>query len=143
MPGTPRTRAYLEGVLAPNGTGSIVGQDDQDFVASSLFDQGVWSSLTTYVVNDLVQDASGNLWRSLTNPNLNNTPIAGANWTQMGGTAGSFTVATLPTPGTPGRIAWASDARNVTELPTAGTGCLVTDNGSAWLAVWSGLAPTT
>ncbi len=49
----------------------------------------------------------------------------------------SYTVATLPTPGTAGRMAWASNCRvfngaGVQEGAGAGTGGLVTDNGTAW-----------
>lgn len=55
----------------------------------------------------------------------------------------SFAVASLPTAGNAGRIAWASDGRNVTQGAAAGTGCLVTDDGTIWRAVWSGVAPTT
>ncbi len=49
----------------------------------------------------------------------------------------SYTVATLPTAGTTGRMAWASNGRASTgagalEAAGAGTGCLVTDNGTAW-----------
>lgn len=51
--------------------------------------------------------------------------------------ARSYTVATLPTPGTAGRMAWASDCRvfngaGVQEGPGAGTGGLVVDNGTNW-----------
>lgn len=49
----------------------------------------------------------------------------------------SYTVATLPTPGTAGRVAWASNCRvfngaGVQEGAGLGTGGLVTDNGTAW-----------
>jgi len=51
--------------------------------------------------------------------------------------ARSYTVGTLPTPGTGGRMAWASDCRvfngaGVQEGPGAGTGGLVVDNGTNW-----------
>lgn len=51
--------------------------------------------------------------------------------------ARSYTVATLPTPGTVGRVAWASNCRvfdgaGVQEGAGLGTGGLVTDNGTAW-----------
>lgn len=49
----------------------------------------------------------------------------------------SYTVAALPTPGTAGRMAWASNCRvfngaGTQEGAAAGTGGLVTDNGTAW-----------
>lgn len=51
--------------------------------------------------------------------------------------ARSYTVATLPTPGTAGRVAWASNCRvfngaGTQEGAGVGTGGLVTDNGTAW-----------
>jgi hypothetical protein len=51
--------------------------------------------------------------------------------------ARNFTVATLPTPGatTKGRIAFATDARVSGQGAGAGTGSLVTDNGTAWQIV--------
>lgn len=45
---------------------------------------------------------------------------------------GTYTVATLPTPGTARRIAYASNARNAGEGAAAGTGSIVVDNGTAW-----------
>lgn len=80
---TVRTRAYLESVIYPNGTNSITGQNVQDFVASVPFWLGIWSSATTYAIDDMVVDSAGNLWISLTNPNLNNSPTVGANWALM------------------------------------------------------------
>lgn len=49
----------------------------------------------------------------------------------------SYTVAALPTPGTAGRLAWASNCRvfngaGTQEGAGAGTGGLVTDNGTNW-----------
>nr|WP_295470266.1 hypothetical protein [Mesorhizobium sp.] len=49
----------------------------------------------------------------------------------------SYTVAALPTPGTAGRMAWASNCRvfngaGTQEGAAAGTGGLVTDNGTNW-----------
>ncbi len=51
--------------------------------------------------------------------------------------ARSYTVGTLPTPSTAGRIAWASNGRGFNGAGTlegagAGTGVLVVDTGSAW-----------
>lgn len=50
----------------------------------------------------------------------------------------SYTVGTLPTPGTAGRMAWASDCRvfngtGTQEGAGSGTGGLVTDNGANWV----------
>lgn len=50
---------------------------------------------------------------------------------------GSYTVATLPTAGTAGRVAYASNGRNYNgsgtlEAAGSGTGCFVIDSGSAW-----------
>lgn len=82
MAATVRTRAYLETAISPNGVNAITGQQLQDFVASVLFDMGTYSGATTYVINDIVE-YGGSLWRSLSNQNLANTPVAGANWELM------------------------------------------------------------
>lgn len=49
----------------------------------------------------------------------------------------AYTVATLPTAGTASRMAWASNGRayngaGTLEAAGSGTGCLVTDTGTAW-----------
>ena len=51
--------------------------------------------------------------------------------------SGRRTVATLPTPGTAGRVAYASNCRvfdgaGTQEGAAAGTGSIVVDNGTAW-----------
>jgi hypothetical protein len=56
------------------------------------------------------------------------------------------TVAALPavTSANAGNLAWASNARNVTETGGNGTGALVAVNkNGVWFSVWSGVAPTT
>jgi Major tropism determinant N-terminal domain len=67
------------------------------------------------------------------------TTDPGAGNLSVGGTAqvGSYTVAALPAPGTPGRMAFASNCRMFNGTGTqegsgAGTGGLVVDNGTAW-----------
>lgn len=54
----------------------------------------------------------------------------------------SYTVSGLPAAGVAGRMAYASDGRNVIQTTGTGTGQLVFDNGSAWIAVSTGLAVT-
>ena len=57
-----------------------------------------------------------------------------------------YTVAALPslTAVREGSMAWASDCRESGEGPGAGGGCVVVVNSVGnWIAVWSGVAPTT
>lgn len=58
----------------------------------------------------------------------------------LGGPVGlkSYTVGTLPTPGTAARTAYASNGRNPGEGAAAGTGCVVWDNGTNWIAASTG-----
>jgi hypothetical protein len=55
---------------------------------------------------------------------------------------GVYTVATLPTPGTAGRLAYASNGRKPGEGAGAGTGVPVTDTNGAWYSDYSGTAVT-
>jgi hypothetical protein len=50
----------------------------------------------------------------------------------------SYTVATLPTPGTGGRLAWASNGRSGSQGAGAGTGVTVQDNGTNWQRIEDG-----
>ena len=54
--------------------------------------------------------------------------------TSTDGTAriGRYTVATLPTPGTTARCAFASNGRKLGQAAGAGTGVPVWDDGAAW-----------
>jgi hypothetical protein len=78
---TSQTRTTLITDFAPNGVGAITGAEVQDFVASTLFDQGPWSSSTTYAINDLVQYL-GVLWRCILG-NINFAPPNGTYWTPL------------------------------------------------------------
>lgn len=53
-------------------------------------------------------------------------------------TIGVYTVATLPTAGTAGRTAFASNGRKTGQVAAAGTGVLVYDDGTAWRACDTG-----
>jgi hypothetical protein len=53
---------------------------------------------------------------------------------------GTFTVATLPTVGTARRMAYASNGRKAGEGGGAGTGVIVFDDGTNWIAVDTGAA---
>jgi hypothetical protein len=55
---------------------------------------------------------------------------------------GRFTVASLPTPGTAGRVAFATNGRKPGEGAGAGTGVVVSDDGTNWIASGTGLAVT-
>lgn len=86
-------------------------------------------------------NVAGHVFPSTDNAYSSGTP--GHRWSTVYGatlTPSAYTVATLPTPGTPGRIAYASDGRafdgaGIQEGAGSGTGCLVTDNGTAWKIV--------
>ncbi|WP_182179344.1 hypothetical protein [Methylobacterium radiotolerans] len=80
--------------------------------------------LTTAAVQRLTADASG-------------ITVAGAGVFSGPVKVPAYTVATLPTPGTSGRIAKASNgcalkSGGTVETSGAGTGCIVEDSGSAW-----------
>lgn len=51
--------------------------------------KGVWNSVTTYAVGESVS-SGGFYWISNVNANLNNTPVEGANWSQVGTVGGNY-----------------------------------------------------
>lgn len=101
--------------------------------------------LTTAGAQQVTADANG-IYPATTNRNcgLSTSPWLGV--FSASGTfsatvkVGTYTVATLPTPGVSGRIAKATNGRalgtgGTLEASGAGTGCLVEDSGSAWRIV--------
>lgn len=98
--------------------------------------------LTTAGLQQVTADANG-IYPATTNRNCG---LSNAPWLNVFSAAGTFsgpvktgtyTVATLPTAGTAGRQAWATNGRalqsgGTLEASGSGTGCLVSDNGSAW-----------
>jgi hypothetical protein len=110
----------------------------QDFVASGMFWAGTWSSTTTYYINDVVIDSGGNLWVSLTYPNLNNTPTAGTNWAALASSGGGTITLTGDVTGT-GTSSIATTVAKINGATlgttTATSGNLLVASGSAWVSV--------
>jgi hypothetical protein len=89
---------------------------------SYLFGLGVpeWDSGTTYFIGSIVQDGSGNLYKSLTNTNLNNALSSSTNWLNISG--GVNIVAINPATQTP--YAMATSDNNKTFLVNSANGAM-------------------
>jgi len=60
---------------------------DTDYHLAYIYENGmqVYNSLTTYYTNNLVrEDATGKIWKSLVDNNIENALVEGANWTLLG-----------------------------------------------------------
>lgn len=104
------------GATATAESGSNAGSD---FAISRWSDAGVYQDIPLQII------------RSTGQVQMTNVAVSGPV------RVGQFTVATLPTAGLAGRMAYASNGRaynggGALEGSGAGTGTLVTDNGSAW-----------
>ena len=132
--GTLGARGYGATGFATGARGRIAFATAENWTDTA---QGTYISFattatgTTTLTEALRIDPSGNLLVAATKK------IADQSGTLF---CGSFTVATLPTPGTQGRHAFASNGRMYNGTGTlegagAGTGGLVVDNGTAWKIV--------
>lgn len=152
------TKLVTTGTGAPTASGTLTlasGTGDATIAFSAFSNTAIWGQI--YGVRAFDQNPSGTGTNTKTNPPIafecDSQTAAGAfafrqagagiNSFASGATFGaaiklpSFTVATLPAAGTAGNHAYASNARMFTGLGVqegagAGTGGLVTDNGSAW-----------